>query len=203
MAAKGVGEAMLQGKSTTDGRYRRSERSRQGMLDAACEMMEQGNLSPTAQEIADRAGVGIRTLFRQFQGMDDLYAAIEELKRPLYDAKFAGGNREGPLNERLLHAVNQHASAYEELTNTILLTLNQRWRSPVLRNNYARANLRLRKDLEDWLPELKSMSKSRREAVDAVASFEMWHRLREHQSMSLDATVDIVYDILKGLIIES
>jgi hypothetical protein len=47
------------------------------------------------------------------------------------------------------------------------------------------------------------MSKSRREAVDAVASFEMWHRLREHQSMSLDATVDIVYDILKGLIIES
>ena len=102
-----------------------------------------------------------------------------------------------------MHAVEQHAYAYEELSNVILLTLNQRWRSPVLRNNYARANNKLRKDLEGWLPELASMPRSRREAVDAVASFEMWHRLREHQNLSSDAAVDIVYDILKGLIVES
>jgi AcrR family transcriptional regulator len=173
------------------------------MLDAACEMIEQGILAPTAQEIADRAGVGIRTLFRQFEGMDGLYAAVDELKQPLYEAKFTTGNREGSLRERLLHAVEQHAYAYEELSNVILLTLNQRWRSPVLRNNYARANNKLRKDLEGWLPELASMPRSRREAVDAVASFEMWHRLREHQNLSSDAAVDIVYDILKGLIVES
>jgi AcrR family transcriptional regulator len=198
-----MGETKLQRKAVTDGRHLRSERCRQGILDASCEMIEQGILAPTAQEIADRAGVGIRTLFRQFEGMDGLYAAVDELKQPLYEAKFTAGNREGSLRERLLHAVEQHAYAYEELTNVILLTLNQRWRSPVLRNNYARANDNLRKDLEDWLPELASMPRSRREAVDAVASFEMWHRLREHQNLSADAAVDIVYDILKGLIVES
>ena len=171
-------------------------------MDAACELMDQGVLAPTAQEIADRAGVGIRTLFRLFEGVDDLYAAVDELKRPVYDAKFIGGNREGSLRERLLHAVGQHALAYEELSNVILCTLNQRWRSPVMRDNYVRANRRLRKDLEDWLPELTSLPRSRREAVDAVASFEMWHRLREHQHLSKDAAIDIIYDLLKGLIVE-
>lgn len=201
-AKRVVGEMKLQRKESTDGRHLRGERSRKAMVDVACEMMDQGILAPTAQEIADRAGVGIRTLFRQFEGMDGLYAAVEKLKRPVYDAKFAGGNREGSLRERLLHAVGQHARAYEELSNVILSTLNQRWRSPVLSKNYARANNRLRKDLEDWLPELTSMPRSRREAVDAVASFEMWHRLREHQHLSKDAAIDIVYDLLKGLIVE-
>ena len=101
-----------------------------------------------------------------------------------------------------MHAVGQHALAYEELSNVILCTLNLRWRSPVMRDNYVRANRRLRKDLEDWLPELTSLPRSRREAVDAVASFEMWHRLREHQHLSKDAAIDIIYDLLKGLIVE-
>jgi|TARA_B110000977_G_scaffold57605_1_gene78217 AcrR family transcriptional regulator len=197
-----VGETILQHKELTDGRYLRAGRSRKAMVDAACELMDQGVLAPTAQEIADRAGVGIRTLFRLFEGVDDLYAAVDELKRPVYDAKFIGGNREGSLRERLLHAVGQHALAYEELSNVILCTLNLRWRSPVMRDNYVRANRRLRKDLEDWLPELTSLPRSRREAVDAVASFEMWHRLREHQHLSKDAAIDIIYDLLKGLIVE-
>ena len=70
----------------------------------------------------------------------------------------------------------------------------------MLREKYARNQRGLRKDLEDWLPELKSLPRDKREAVDAIASFDMWHRLREHQGLSNKASVEIVTDLLMGLI---
>ena len=192
-----------QSKPALDGRHQRGERSRQSMVDAALDMLAEGNFAPTAQEIADRAGVGIRTLFRQFEGMDDLYGVIDEQQRSYYAAKFTTGNREGSLDERILHAVEQHAKAYEELEKTLLFARVQMWRSKVLRKNYERANRNLRKDLDDWLPELSALSTSRRSAVDAVASFEMWNRLRELQKLDIADSIKIVYDLLKGLIVES
>ena len=60
-----------------DGRRARSERSKQAIIDAALALMEEGNLIPTAQQISDRAGVGIRSFFRHFEDMDTLFAIID------------------------------------------------------------------------------------------------------------------------------
>jgi len=192
----------LQNKLAVDGRHQRSARSRQAIIDATYAILEEGVMAPTSQDIADRAGIDIRTLFRHFETMEDLYAAASVSKRSLHDDMFTPKTIGESLDQRVLQAVKQHASGYEELSNTFLLTLNQRWHSTQLRNNYAQENVRLRKGLEVWLPELKSMAKSRREAVDAVASFEMWHRLREHQQLSKEEAIEIIYDILNQLIAE-
>ena len=187
----------------TDGRRLRSERSRKAIIDAALALMEEGTLVPTAQQIAERAGVGIRSFFRHFEDMETLSEAIDEQIREQYEALFLGGERGGSLDERVEHAVERHADAYESVANVVLSTLAQRWRYEVLRKNYARNQRGLRKDLDDWLPELKSLPRTRREAVDAIASFEMWHRLREHQGLSKKASVEIVSELLKGLIDDS
>ena len=187
----------------TDGRRLRSERSRKAIIDAALALMEEGTLVPTAQQIAERAGVGIRSFFRHFEDMESLSEAIDEQIRDQYEALFLGGERGGSLEERIEHAVERHADAYESVKNVVLSTLAQRWRYEVLRRNYARNQRGLRKDLDDWLPELKSLPRTRREAVDAIASFEMWHRLREHQGLSKKASVEIVSELLKGLIDDS
>ena len=47
------------------------------------------------------------------------------------------------------------------------------------------------------------MSRDTREAVDAIASFEMWHRLREHQGLSKKTAIGIVSALLKSLLIDS
>ena len=52
-----------------DGRRLRSERSRQAIIDAMMELIGEGNLVPTAQQASERAGVGIRTVFRHFSDM--------------------------------------------------------------------------------------------------------------------------------------
>lgn len=184
----------------SDGRRLRSERSRDAILQAAEELMYEGNLIPTAQMIAERAGVGIRSFFRHFADMDTLFAVADERIREEYEALFIGGDRDGSLQERIQHAVERHADGFESVTNLALSTSSQLWRSEVLRKNYARNQRGLRKDLDDWIPELKKLDRADREAIDAMASFEMWHRLRYHQGLSKSTSIEIIVRLLSNLI---
>lgn len=182
-----------------DGRRLRSERSKKAIIDAALGLMEEGILVATAQQVAERAGVGIRSFFRHFEDMESLSRAIDEQIRDSYELLFLGGERGGTLEQRVEHAVAHRASAYDAIKNIILATAAQRWRYKVLRENYARNQRGLRKDLENWLPELKKLPRAQREAVDAVTSFEMWNRLREHQGQGKKASENIVIQLLKSL----
>jgi len=183
-----------------DGRRARSERSKQAIIDASLALMEEGNLIPTAQQISDKAGVGIRSFFRHFEDMETLFATIDEQTRDTTEALFIGGDRDGTLEERILHAVERRAEGFEKQRNMILSTAAQLWRSDTLRRNYARYQRGLRKDLDDWLPELKQLTRSDREAVDAIASFEMWHRLRFHQGLGKASAIDVIVGLLNSLL---
>jgi AcrR family transcriptional regulator len=187
-------------KAAPDGRRLRSERSRRAIMEASLALIEEGVLVPTAQLISERAGVGIRSFFRHFADMESLFTEVNLYSRESYEALFIGGERTGSLEERILHAVERRAGGYEATKKTILSTHAQSWRYEILRKNYARYQRGLRKDLDDWLPELKTFDRPEREAVDAVASFEMWHRLREHQGLSKKHATDIVVKMLNGLI---
>lgn len=189
----------MSSEKVADGRTTRGERNREALLDAAYDLIVEGNLAPSSQEIAQRAGVGLRGIFRHFGDMEGLRAALDERTTSQGAARFAGGNREGSFRERLLHAVERHATAYEANNNFFRAMQIDRWNSEVLRKSYDRDNHRLRKDFEDWLPELKSLSLNRREAVDAAASFETWQRLREYQHQDIEAAIDIVFDTIKVL----
>ena len=162
--------------------------------------MEEGNLIPTAQQISDRAGVGMRSFFRHFEDMETLFATIDNQTRDAIEALYLGGNRDGSLPDRILGAVQRHAEGYEKQRNMILSTSAQLWRSETLRKNYARYQRGLRKDLDTWLPELKQLTRSQREAVDAIGSFEFWHRLRYHQGLGKAAAIDVVVATLNSLL---
>ena len=183
-----------------DGRRARSERSKQAIIDATLALMEEGNLIPTAQQISDRAGVGIRSFFRHFEDMETLFATIDDQIRDNTEALFLGGDRDGTLEERILHAAEQRAEGFENTRNMIVSTSAQLWRYEILRKNYARYQRGLRKDLDDWLPELKKLTRSQREAVDAISSFEMWHRLRYHQGLSNASAIDVIVGLLNSLV---
>jgi len=188
---------------SSDGRRQRSERSQTAIIEAALALMDEGALVPTAQQIADRAGVGIRSFFRHFADMDSLFIAADELLISSYEALFEVDNRAGTLSERVARAIDLYGNAFEQLRPIILCTQAQLWRSPKLRENYAWHQKRLRKELELWLPEVVALPKDRREALHAVASFDMWHRLREHQGLSPKASSDIVTSLVNDLIASS
>ena len=141
-----------------DGRLLRSERSRQQIIDATRELVNEGVLVPTAQNVADRAEVGIRTVFRHFADMEALFATMDTQLRETYEDLFLGGDRAGNLSERIQHAIERRATAYEKLSSLMLSTRAQMWRSPTLQKTYARNQRGLRRDLADWLPEVAELA---------------------------------------------
>jgi AcrR family transcriptional regulator len=185
---------------SSDGRRQRSERSQTAIIEAALLLMNEGTLVPTAQQIADRAGVGIRSFFRHFADMDSLFLAADDMLLSSYEALFEVDNRAGTLSERVTRSIDLYGNAFEKLRPIILCTQAQLWRSPKLRENYGWHQKRLRKELELWLPEVAELPKDRREAVHAVASFSMWNRLREFQGLSIKTSADIVTSLVNDLI---
>ncbi len=55
-----------------DGRTMRRTRNRRAVIKALLDMIREGDLHPGAAEIADRAGVSHRSIFRYFDDLDDL-----------------------------------------------------------------------------------------------------------------------------------
>ena len=186
--------------STSDGRRRRSERSQVAIVEATLALINEGKQVPTAQQVADRAGVSIRSFFRHFADMDALFLSADEMLGASYEALFAVSDRSGALPERISRAVEQYGSAFEQLSGLILCTQALAWRFPVLQERYAYHQKRLRDELELWLPEVATALMSRREAVHAVTSVEMWHRLREHQRLSQKNCHDIIQELVTDLL---
>lgn len=183
-----------------DGRIQRSERSRQVIIDAMLALINEGVLIPTAQHVADRAGVAIRTVFRHFDDMEALYAEVDATLRPVYEGMFVGMDRSGSLAERVLHAVECHANAYEHQALIHEMTTVMLWRSDTVKKVYARNQRNLRKHLDKWLPELKELSTEKREAIDALASFEFLSRLQKHQGLSKKACIKLITNMIMGLL---
>ena len=154
--------------------------------------MREGNLVPTAQMISDRADVPIRTFFRHYPDMEALFNAVDDAIKPEYQRIFQETESVGTLSERIASAVELHAKSWEQNKSVIKSTKAQLWRYQALRDNYARVNRNLRKDLIKRIPELQEVGVNTREIVDALTSVEMWERLREYQKLSRAKSIRII-----------
>ena len=172
-------------RTSTDGRLLRSERSRQLIADALYELLGEGDLQPSAQKVADRAGVGIRTVFRLFSDMDALYATVN-VRLDLEAAPLLrGGPSEGAsLVERTQSLLAERVVLYERFGPYIRATNRYRNRSEFLAAEYRKLFLSLRERLLRWLPELRDATADLVEALDQATSFEAWDRLRNDQRLS-------------------
>lgn len=168
-----------------DGRRKRSERSRAAIITATLNLIDNGNFAPTARQISEEAGIGLRSFFRHFDDMEALMDTIDQHMRGYYEPLFVRPFKDGTLEERVEDIVIDRSEAYERLKKIMMTSQAQLWRSEVVQKNYARNQKGLRKHLEKWLPELKSQNPANREAAHAAASFENWHRLRQHQKLNI------------------
>ncbi|MGB1118642.1 MAG: TetR/AcrR family transcriptional regulator [Parvibaculales bacterium] len=183
-----------------DGRRKRSARSRAAIITATLTLLENGNLSPTAKQIAEEAGVGLRSFFRHFEDMDALLEAVDQQARQHYEHLFLLPKPDGDIEARLSDYIDVLSNAFERLKRPMLSTQFQMWQSKALQHNWARNQRRLRKHLEKWVPELHALPDTKREAVHAAASFDIWHRLRHHQSLSISEARGAMLALMLGVL---
>lgn len=166
-----------------DGRVRRGERSRHAIVAALLDLVGGGVLQPTAQQVADRAGVGIRSVFRHFTEMDSLFAEMDGRLEGEAARLIGGGSRGGSLPERVASLVRLRGALFERIAPYKRAANLQRWRSPFLQERHLRMQRLLRADLLEWLPELEKAPAELVEALDLATSFEAWDRLRGDRAL--------------------
>jgi TetR/AcrR family transcriptional regulator of autoinduction and epiphytic fitness len=67
----------------TDGRTARAARTRAAIVDALLSLLEEGDLQPTANRIAERAGISLRLIYHHFGDLEALFhaAAVRQGER--------------------------------------------------------------------------------------------------------------------------
>ena len=106
-----------------DGRSLRRERNREAVIEAFLTLVREGNFDPGGAEIAERAGVSHRSVFRYFDDLADLMmtAIGREVERslPLGTLDRVG---EGPFDERLERLVDSKMAMFEQLHGIATVT---------------------------------------------------------------------------------
>jgi AcrR family transcriptional regulator len=165
------------------------------------ELIGEGTLSPTAQQVAERADVGVRTVFRHFSDMETLFAAMNERIRERVEVLFVEEEQTGSFDERVDALVERRMAIFGTLAPYVRSSTIQRWNSAFLQAEHEKTTRVLRRDLQRWLPELASAPVSVADALEMILSFEAWNRLREEQSLSLRRTAAVfrraIHDLME------
>ena len=79
--ASPAGDGTASDGTAGDGRRLRRDRNRTAVVDALLDLYGESNLRPSTAEIAERAGLSHRSLFRYFDDFEDLCREGKSLSR--------------------------------------------------------------------------------------------------------------------------
>ena len=178
----------------TDGRVRRATRSRQLVVETFLDLLNEGEPQPTAQQVATRSGVSMRSIFRLFDDVEAMHTAaiatqISRVRHLLVELPC-----EGPLDDRIAALVDSRAEIFEAISPVRRMAVRLAPTSRPIRTDLDRANAYFRTQVEQVFgPELSADPtrrwRDRIDALDVVTSWETWERLRTAQDRSVrDAT---------------
>ncbi len=172
--------------STEDGRRRRSDRSRRQIIEALFDLISEGNVSPSAASVAERAQVGLRTVFRHFEDMDSIYDemtdAVMTAVMPMIVAPFESET----WKERLAECIERRAELYEAVFPMRVCMILRYHQSDFIKDQYKRDIKLERSSLKAILPKSVAEDRTLFGALEVTLSFPTWRRLRQDQNLSVE-----------------
>lgn len=170
------------------------------MLDALLDLLSDGVLRPTAQQVADRSGVSLRSIFRIFADVESLNAAAASRQFERVRHLFVDVPASGPLEERITKVIAINSRLYESVAPVRRAAARFAGESPALQEQLARARSRVRGEVERvFATELRG-DPALAAAIELALSFEGWDQLRMGQGATVELATDAVTQILRTLL---
>ena len=173
-----------------DGRTARARRTREAIVDAVLGLLDAGDLRPSVEDIAARAGVSPRSIFQHFGDRETLLRAVGMRQTERVSQIVEHLPDTGPFDERLEAFVEQRARVLEFITPVRRSALLN---EPFSEGSHAglqafRAFKRAEAE-RVFAPELDGLPAAEREevvrALGAVTDWNTWEALRAHQGLSV------------------
>jgi AcrR family transcriptional regulator len=183
-----------------DGRRARSHSSRDKIVCAVIELIEAGNLSPSAPIVAEAAGVSLRSVFRHFDDMESLYQQVRDRVYaeilPLIRSEVPGET----WKERLENLVAPRSTIFERVHPYRWSAFSKRHRSQFLTDEYAKYIRRDNRSVEAILPTHVLADGLTTFGLQAILSFHNWHVLRHEQCLSVEEARHVIVHTLRTLL---
>jgi TetR/AcrR family transcriptional regulator, regulator of autoinduction and epiphytic fitness len=198
------GSGRLNGSGRVDGRTARAARTRAAIVEAHLALISAGDLRPTGERIAERAGVSLRTLWTNFKDMEALFEASGERLLQQQDSAYRPIRPDLPLPERIEAYCRQRVRLLQLIAPVARAAQMREPVSPQLHANRLKHVQRVRAEVESlFAAELNSAGDGREELANALIAASMWpawSMLREGLGLGVDRARSVLTRTVAALL---
>ena len=170
-----------------DGRRARRERGRLAVIDAMLSLLQDGKVPVSADMVADRAGVSVASVFRYFDGLDDLQVQTFERFRERFQPLIVVAPTGAALGDRIAAFVDSRLNLYEQAGAIMAVgRLRALEFEPLVAASAEMRALLAAQVRSVFAPELADIGSATDlvAVIDAVTSLESWDVMRKTHARS-------------------
>lgn len=186
----------------TDGRVARGERTRAAIVDALLALLNEGNPSPGAREIAARADVSVRSVFQHFDDIESLYAELAARQEGRIREFLSPIDPALPLSERVERIVDMRDAMFAlvaPVRRSVAMHRSSRT-SKAVRQNLMLLQRTQRNQVAATFPKELDGDERRLLQIDVWLSFETWDQFTSQHGLSRAATRGHLQSLLVSLL---
>lgn len=182
-----------------DGRRQRSDTSRRRIARAMLDLLREGETDPSADLVAERAGVGRRTVFRLFSDMEGVYREMHAIMTARLAPEFAKPFAATAWRARLDEVIGRRARMFEQMLPIKTAADARRYASNFLQTEHKNITRLQRETLRAALAANLAKGEAL-EALDLALSFEAWRRLRYEQGLGVKQAQAVLRRLVSALV---
>jgi AcrR family transcriptional regulator len=165
----------------SDGRSARRERNRDAVLDALVELTTEGADDPSIDDIADRAGVSYRSVYRYFKDRSEMMDAATDRAmswiQPLVMRAIGDAKPNDPLDHRIDAIVDARVELYFQIADMVRAAMVQSFSNRKIHEHFQNVRRISRGQVHDLFHnELKKFTPAECElritSIDQMLSFQ-------------------------------
>lgn len=189
-----------------DGRTARAERTRVAIVEAHLALISEGDLRPTGERIAERAGISLRTLWTNFKDMETLFEASGAEVLRQQDAAYRPISTGLPLAKRIDAYCRQRARLLQLIAPSARAAQMREPVSDQLHRNRLKHIDRVRDEVEQlFAAELAQAGQGREQVLNALVAASMWpawSMLRDGLELGVDQARGVMARTVGALLAE-
>lgn len=191
---------------SADGRSARRDRNRIAVLDAMLALFVEGDLDPSPEAVAQRAGLSQRSVYRYFEDRDALTRAAiaHHLERSLALFRISAIGQ-GSLEDRISRFVDGRLRVHASFSAAARASRMRALSDELIREQVEFLRRALREQVEKhFAPEFAAVdarrARARIAAIDVLCELESLDHLRIHRGLSSSETQMLLTDALHALL---
>lgn len=188
-----------------DGRHARAERTRDAIVGALLDLLKEGDLKPSADRVAERAGVSRRVIFQHFKDLEDLLTRASTQWLAHIQGFLPSQLPSGSFADRSRMFATAVGYFYDHVSHVRRAALLVEHESQVVAQHMERAQ-QIHRDMVQaaFAEEIVVVPEHLRQRFVAglagATSFSIWNELRRRQGLTQEESIEVLLGFIEGLV---